>query len=240
MHGPPEEPGHRTTSWIEMMQFVLCVAAAIGVARYLFEIPRGPARVSLLLLLYAGAACLSSILVSSASSGPGGNRTQVLYRSAATVVVFLAAVAADSETRATIFTLLPLSIMLFLIVTAANAALLVLPGAIENHRLFLFVIVAALFTTPIWLGPMIVANGNSPALTNVVVAVSPLTAFAVSIDLDYLRTAWFYEFSSLGALRYTYASWLAYVVVLALALAALAATAPNILKTQKQPQIRSD
>lgn len=235
MHGRPEKPADRKSSWVEMMQFVLCVAATLGLARLLVEIPQGPARTSLLLLLYAGSACLSSILVSSASSSPSGDWTQALYRSAATVLVFLAAVAADSGTRATLFTLLPLSIMLFLIVSAMNTALLALPGTIENHRLVLFAIVTALFTIPIWLGPMIVATGNSPALTNVVVAVSPLTAFAVSIDLDYLRTAWFYEFSPLGALRYTYASWLAYVIVLALALAALATTAPNILKTRKQP-----
>lgn len=235
MHGRPGQPAHRTSAWLEMTQLALCLAATLALARYLVDIPQGPGNASLLVLLYASSACLSSLLVSSTHSPTEKIHWPPLFRrSTATVLVFLTAVAADPGTRGMIFALLPLSVMLFLMVLLTNTFLFAVSGSSENQRPFWFSVVAALFAAAIWLGPLVETTGNPTFLTNAVVAISPLTAFAVSIDLDYLRTSWFYEHSSLGAMRYAYLSWAMYVVILITGLAAVALALSIYRKTQHQ------
>jgi hypothetical protein len=74
-----------------------------------------------------------------------------------------------------------------------------MPIAITLVALFVFI--------PIWAAPAVELARNPIGLTNAVVAASPLTAFAVALDLDYLRTSWFYANSALGSMRYSYPAW---------------------------------
>jgi hypothetical protein len=94
---------------------------------------------------------------------------------------------------------------------------LILPFPAHSTRLLITTVVVALVATPIWLGPVAELSGNSGWVTNLVVAVSPLSAFSVALDFDFLRTNWFYQHSALGSLRYAYASWFVYVAGLAAA-----------------------
>lgn len=73
---------------------------------------------------------------------------------------------------------------------------------------------AALTLAPVWAAPLVEVAGNPAWLNRLVVWGSPLTAFAVAIDLDYLRAEWFYATSALGSMRYTYPGWTQVAMVL--------------------------
>ena len=86
-------------------------------------------------------------------------------------------------------------------------------------------LVIALFVVltlaPVWAAPIAELAGNPPWLTNLIVAISPASMFAVALDLDLMRTSWFYEHSAIGSLRYSYIPWAAYIATMAvLAIAA--------------------
>lgn len=59
---------------------------------------------------------------------------------------------------------------------------------------------------PLWLGPWAAAPDSGQAVTDGIVAISPLSYLAVTIDYDYLRSEWFYQHAPFGALRYHYPS----------------------------------
>ena len=65
-------------------------------------------------------------------------------------------------------------------------------------------------------------------MPNLIIGISPLSALAVSLDLDYLRSNWFYQHSVLGSLRYEYLSWSAYVLILATIIAGFFAAAAKL------------
>lgn len=73
--------------------------------------------------------------------------------------------------------------------TAAPAALLI------------FVLASA---APLWLGPWVQILAAQEAVTNGVIAASPLSYLAVMADYDLLRNQWFYRNAPFGGLRYTY------------------------------------
>lgn len=77
----------------------------------------------------------------------------------------------------------------------------------EQARPFAVALIAALLAAPVWLAPAVESAGNPPGLTTFALAASPVTVFASAIDLDFLRTNWFYEHSALGSLRYAYPAW---------------------------------
>ncbi len=139
----------------------------------------------------------------------------MLWRRCAIVVfVFVLAVLTDSQARTAIVQIVPLALMLFLLMMAVLVPILAFPKRRTDARQIIFTILAILFALPIWLGPLAEQTGNSPGLTNLIVGASPLSALAVSLDIDYLRTSWFYKNSVLGSLRYDYVSWSAYVIIL--------------------------
>lgn len=198
-------------------------AMALLIARFAIDVTNGAARDSLLLLMYATSACFACLLLHPGRRNKISESWRtVLLQSAVIVAVFVAATAVDSQTRTMFAQLLPITIMLFLVLLGLNALLLALPQSAANARPMVFVVVAALFALPVWLGPLVEAAGNPTLFSNAVVAATPLSAFAVSIDLDYLRTQWFYQHSVLGSLRYDYAPWFAYIAVLTTAIAATA------------------
>ena len=75
-------------------------------------------------------------------------------------------------------------------------------------------LLAAASALPIWAGPLVELSGNPGWLNRLVLWSSPLTPLAVAIDLDYLRTAWFYRNSALGSMRYEYPGLVASCLVL--------------------------
>jgi hypothetical protein len=91
-----------------------------------------------------------------------------------------------------------------------------------NVRQIGFFAIAMFTSIPLWLGSVAEITGNQLVTTNLIVGANPLTALAVSLDFDYLRSNWFYQHSVLGSLRYEYYSWSSYVLILILVTAALA------------------
>jgi hypothetical protein len=71
-----------------------------------------------------------------------------------------------------------------------------------------------LILMPVWAAPIVEAAGNPAWLNRLALWGSPSTALAVAIDLDYLRTEWFYATSALGSMRYTYPDWVFVVLPL--------------------------
>ncbi len=90
--------------------------------------------------------------------------------------------------------------LLTVLLAAANVviALRFLPAAL------VCVVLLALTLAPVWAAPAVELAGNPAWLDRLVIGASPLTAFAVPLELDYLRTNWFYAHSALGSMRYDY------------------------------------
>ncbi len=145
--------------------------------------------------------------------------TQPPARAAATVsslvtLAFLTVLMVLYGPAVPLASLLRLAVTVWLMLFATLLVLQLLPGAVEHRRAALLTALVLLGAAPIWLGPVVEATGNPLLLTNLVVAVSPLSAIAVALDIDLLRSGWFYAHSVLGSLRYDYLSWLSYVGIL--------------------------
>jgi hypothetical protein len=190
------------------MQYLFTVPIAISLlaCALLIDLSPQPGRDELLMLSLASAACLTGVLFAPIAT--------VARNSALVTLLFVAAVFALPHIAIQWLPLLRLSVTLFLVIAAALSLLQLFPNRAERARQFIVIGLAALFALPIWLGPIAEAAGNPMLLTNWIVAASPLSAFAVALDLDVLRTNWFYQHSMLGSLRYEYLPWLGYVAVL--------------------------
>jgi len=198
----------------ENMLFTIPVAIALLISRLVFTVPEEPAGTELLMLVYAGTACFSALLFVPVSPLVTARSLPALLRPCAVVVlIFTIALAVDSQTRAAIGQIVPLAMMLFLLLIAILTPVFVFHARSTEVRQIIFTVLAILFSAPVWLGPLTEQTGNTPGLTNLIVGVSPLSAFAVSLDVDYLRTGWFYRHSVLGSLRYEYLSWTAYALI---------------------------
>jgi hypothetical protein len=104
----------------------------------------------------------------------------------------------------------------FLLIFSTLAALQLCLAIHAGTRPILAMLMAVLVAAPIWLAPVVEATGNPAWLTNLAVAISPLSLIAVTVDVDLLRTPWFYENSAIGSLRYSYPSLPACLATLAL------------------------
>jgi len=199
------------------MQYLFTVPIAISllVCALLIDLSPQPGRDELLMLSLASAACLTGMLFA-----PIGT---VAKNSALVTLLFIAAVFALPHITIQWLPLLRLSVTLFLVIAVALSVLQLFPNRTERARQFVVIGLATLFALPIWLGPIAEATGNPMWLTNLIVAASPLSAFAAALDLDVLRTNWFYQHSALGSLRYEYFSWLGYVAVLGVLVIVIAA-----------------
>jgi hypothetical protein len=194
--------------------YIIPIALALLMSRVALDVPGGPAQSNVLLLVYAGAACFSALLFVPVDPAFAASRFSKLWRrSALVVLVFVLAVLLDPQVRAEVAQIVPLASMLFLLMMVALMPILAVSGDAADARQVVFATLATLFATPIWLGPLAEQTGNPAGLTNLVVAVSPLSALAVSLDMDYLRTGWFYKNSVLGSLRYDYLPWFAYAII---------------------------
>ena len=132
-------------------------------------------------------------------------------RQAAFGIAFFAAILLlDPQTRA-VAVAYPGLVISVLLLTATVGLLT------QRMSLSPAVAVLALFTlSPLWAAPAVEAAGNPAWLTDAIVASSPLTLIATAMDLDYLRTSWFYANSALGSMRYAYPGWISACVILSL------------------------
>ena len=196
------------------MLFIIPVAISLLISRLVFTVPEEPAGTELLMLVYAGTACFSALLFVPVSPLFTARSLPVLLRQCAVVVlIFTIALVIDSQTRAAIGQIVPLATMLLLLLIAILTPVFVFHARSSEVRQITFTVLAILFSAPIWLGPLTEQTGSTPGLTNLIVSVSPLSSLAVSLDVDYLRTGWFYRHSVLGSLRYEYLSWTGYVLI---------------------------
>ncbi len=198
----------------ETMLFTIPVAISLLISRLVFAVPDDPAGTELRMLVYAGTACFSALLFVPVGAPFTARSLPVLLRLCAVVVlIFAIALGVDSQTRAAIGQIVPLAMMLFVLLIAILTPVFVFHARSSEVRQIVFTVLAILFSAPVWLGPLTEQTGNTPGLTNLIVGVSPLSALAVSLDVDYLRTGWFYKHSVLGSLRYEYLSWTGYVLI---------------------------
>jgi hypothetical protein len=158
------------------------------------------------MLSLASAACMTAALFAPFA--------RLASNSAIVTFLFVVAVFALPQITIQWLPLLRLTVILYLVIVAALSVLLLFPNRTERARQFIVIGLVALFGLPIWLGPIAEVAGNPMFLTNLIVALSPLSALAVALDLDILRTNWFYQHSMLGSLRYEYLPWVGYVAVL--------------------------
>lgn len=201
----------------------------------LFDVPQGPARSALLILVYASATLLSALLLVPIESNMSGRSFRILVgQCALAITAFVLTTQLDPQARIQIGKLLPLAVILFLLLLSALSVVMVNARNQGGARQLVFLVIAISLSAPLWLGPLAEATGNSSTTTNLIVGVSPLSALAVSLDLDYLRTSWFYQHSVLGSLRYEYYSWLNYIMFLTLIAAGFAFHATGV-KLHRMP-----
>lgn len=204
------------------------LALSLLLARIGFSFSQLPAAGPWLELFYSTALCFSAILILPLKVEYSARSVFVVARNGAiSVAIFLLAVILDPLAHSAFVRLAPLAAILFLMLLLFSLLVQAFEPRFSGTRPVLLVIVAALFSLPVWLGPLAEATGNSSMITNLIVGASPLSAFAVALDMDYLRTSWFYQNSALGSLRYDYLTWPAYLIILASAITALLAVTIN-------------
>ena len=183
------------------------VGATMLTARFILPITVGPAQSALFAVSYACVALVALLIFrpSLESSSIG------LLRWCLTIaLLFAAIVIADPVTRP-LLTFVPKLTLTLLLLTATITI------ATRQMPMPMVVAVVALFIfLPVWAAPAVELAGNPIGPTNAVVAASPLTMFAAALDLDYLRTSWFYANSALGSMRYSYPSWPAICLLLSI------------------------
>ena len=197
--------------------FALPVAAALFAIAILLDVPQQPGHEQLLVVLLASSICIAVLSLSPRRDLEAADSLKSIVSDAgiATAMFIATSIVASSNALHTMeilriaLTCLLLIILLMSILSASHRY-----G--ENSRQFVIIGFVALLATPVWLGPLAEMSGNVPWITNAIVAISPVSLFATALDLDVLRTSWFYEHSVLGSLRYTYPSWGATVAVLAI------------------------
>ena len=199
----------------DSLLFIVPIAISLLFSRVLFSIPHVPGQASLHILTYAGTALFAALLFVPVGAKNSLESLLALSKNCAMIVlVFMIAVLLDSQTRGAISRIMPLALILFLLTVVALAPVLRFSSVSTHIRQIVFVVLAVLFAVPVWLGPLAEQSGHLPLLPNLLVGVSPLSALAVSLDLDYLRSNWFYQHSVLGSLRYEYVAWPAYLLFL--------------------------
>jgi hypothetical protein len=157
----------------------------------------------------AGAAALGAILfLLPAAVEHRSPASLALGAAAALALAFALALAAPAPpVSATTAAALGLAAALLTALTGAVAALL-RPLARDPGAALAWPVAAlmAAAAAPVWLGPLLYRLEPGQAVTDLLVALSPLTHLAVAADVDYLRSDWFYRNAPFGGLRYEYPS----------------------------------
>ncbi len=200
---------------VEGFWYVIPLTAVILLANSLFVVPQGPGERALLALVYAATTLAAAVLLTPLDREfTRASWWSLVRHSAITATVFLAVALIDPQTRVLGAQLFLTAAVLFLLLLAALVPVLNYARHRTSTRQILFSAIIALLLAPIWLGPLAEISGNPELMTNLIVGMSPLSAIAATMDLDYLRTSWFYQHSVIGSLRYEYFSWVNYVLFL--------------------------
>ena len=191
---------------------LLLAGTTVALSQLLFSIDDEPARAAWVVTIYACAGLFAALVFRPRGETPVFS----LFGWCATVTALVVAISvADPDARPALAFLPRVSVTFMLLAATVAIATKRLPVPVA------VAIVGLLSLMPVWAAPAVELAGNPARFTDTVVAASPLTVFSVSLDLDYLRTSWFYINSSLGSMRYSYPSWIS----LCLFLSALPAAA---------------
>ena len=182
------------------------VALAIAASRFVISIPPEPGQASLTVMVYALTAVTALLVFAPLRETTVAGR---FAWPAGAALLFAVAVGIDPVTRDLAAALPVLSAVVFLL----GSSLAVVVTRVTASTVAALFLVAAF--SPVWAGPLMELAGNPAWMNHLVVCTSPFTVFAIALDVDYLRTAWFYEHSTLGAMRYSYPSLLNTLVALA-------------------------
>ncbi len=216
--------------------FALPIAVALFAVATLFDVSQQPGHEQLTVITLAASSCIGAVLFLPRRHFETAASMRLLLADATIITAILVAtVIAILGNAIQVFSLFRVASVCFLLLILLNSILSASHRYSEANRQFVTIGFIALLATPVWLGPLVEYSGNSPGLTNTIVAINPLSLFAAALDLDVLRTSWFYEHSALGSLRYNYPSWGVTVVVLAI-LACLTLT-PGILINRRRAKI---
>ena len=189
--------------------YAIPVTLALLVIGFLFDLSPQPGRDGLLAIALACATCVVALLFVPTRIKVTVTLIDAVIVTAICVAVFLW-LSGMTMPRPP---LLRLTTTCLLVTFVALSLLQIIPGESERNRMFVLVGVSVLIAAPVWLGPVAEVTGNPAGLTNLIAGISPLSAFAVALDADILRTNWFYTHSALGSLRYEYFAWSTYIAV---------------------------
>ncbi|MDH3748012.1 MAG: hypothetical protein OER97_07365 [Gammaproteobacteria bacterium] len=165
-----------------------------------------PARAELLATVYSTGAIIALLLFAPLH---GASLRNTFGWCAAVTSLLLIFVFLDPATRASAKLTPALALIVFLLGATLGILARRLPPAIV---IGLFALLALV---PMWAGPMLELANNPVWANRLVMYVSPLTALATALDFDYLRTAWFYEYSAVATMRYDYPNFVNIILLLA-------------------------
>lgn len=205
----------------------LVVAATILLSRMLLPVIEEPAKPALVVVVYSCATLLALLLFRPQADT---SIAQTLGWSLTATVIFAAIVLLDPLTRGIAIAFPGIVMTVLLLSATVGIVTQRMPMSVA------FAVLAVLTLAPLWAAPAVELAGNPAWLTDAVVASSPLTLIATALDLDYLRTSWFYANSALGSMRYAYPAWISVCVVLSLV--PLAAVTVGVLRSIDIPSIR--
>jgi hypothetical protein len=217
MIGMRNAPALTTSGLLSLLPVGLCLAAVA----LLTEWSTGPGMAPSMLLAYAVSTCLATVFF----AGPAiaGRREPLagLLVAAGAAALFFAAAILDPLTRPFGAAAMPLALMLFLFTALALQLGRIAAIRYADSPPAVSVVIGVLFAVPVWLSPLAILVRDPWHVSDAIVALSPLSAFAAALEFDYLRTPWFYEHSVLGSLRYEYPAWTVYAGLFAGILALL-------------------
>ncbi len=213
--------------------FILPVAAALLATGFLLDIHAQPGHEQITVLTLSVVACLATILfVPQRRFSQGAWPRAALLDAAIVTALLVTAVITTQGNLVSVTSLFRIAAASLLLLSTGLALLAIAGRDNENARQFILVLFIALLAAPVYLAPIAELSGNLPWLTNAIVAMSPLSVFAVALDIDILRTSWFYEHSVLGSLRFSYPSWSTCVVTMSTLLSLT--ILPNLLINRRR------
>lgn len=186
--------------------FVLPVTLALLMCGQFYEVSSQPGQDQIAVLAAAMTTCIAALLFTPSRQEQVWLKS-MLIDAAIVTAIFALTVLFIHGSELPLKPFLRVSSTCLLFVILGQSLLSVTNGKSEIARQFIAAIFLSLAFAPVWLSPMAELSGNSLWLTNTIIAVSPISAFSVALDLDIMRTSWFYEHSSIGSLRYEYPSW---------------------------------
>ena len=197
--------------------FALPLAAVLFAVAMLLEVSQQPGHEQILVISLASSSCIAALLfLPRRNLGTVASLKLILTDAAIVTAIFVASVVVTRGDAIHAMALFRVASICFLLIILLMSFVSTSHRYSSSNRQFVTIGFITLLATPVWLGPLAEISGNELWLTNTIVAISPISLFAAALDLDVLRTSWFYQHSVLGSLRYSYPSWGVTVIVLAI------------------------